>query len=62
MNTLFREAGPTIANTVTYVIPIVSTFAGVTFLAEHITWNQLLGAAVIIGGMALTQNTVARRQ
>lgn len=62
MNTLFREAGPTIANTVTYVIPIVSTFAGVTFLAEHITWNQLLGAAVIVGGMALTQNTVARRQ
>jgi len=62
MNTLFREAGPTIASTVTYVIPIVSTFAGVTFLAEHVTWNQLLGAAVIVGGMALTQNTAARRQ
>jgi drug/metabolite transporter (DMT)-like permease len=61
MNTLFREAGPTIASTVTYVMPIVSTIAGVTFLSERLAWNQLAGAVVIIGGMALTQRTVARR-
>jgi drug/metabolite transporter (DMT)-like permease len=61
MNTLYREAGPTIASTVTYVMPIVSTIAGISFLSERVTWNQLAGAAVIIGGMALTQRTVARR-
>lgn len=62
MNTLFREAGPTIASTVTYVMPIVSTIAGVGFLGEHLAWNQLAGATVIIGGMALTQKTVSRRE
>jgi drug/metabolite transporter (DMT)-like permease len=61
MNTLFREAGPTIASTVTYVMPIVSTIAGVGFLDERVTWNQLAGAAVIIGGMALTQRTLDRK-
>ena len=62
MNTLVREAGPTIASTVTYVMPIVSTIAGVGFLGERVALNQLLGAAVIVGGMALTQKTVARRE
>lgn len=60
MNTLIREAGPTIASTVTYVMPIVSTVAGVGFLGDRVAWNQLAGAAVIIGGMALTQRTVVR--
>ena len=60
MNTLIREAGPTIASTVTYVMPIVSTIAGVGFLGDRVAWNQLAGAVVIIGGMALTQNSVKR--
>lgn len=61
MNTLIREAGPTVASTVTYVMPIVSTIAGVVFLNEHLAWNQLAGAVVIIGGMALTQKSLVRR-
>jgi len=60
MNTLFREAGPTIASTVTYVMPLVSTIAGIGFLGESLTWNQLGGATVIVGGMALTQRTINR--
>jgi drug/metabolite transporter (DMT)-like permease len=39
----------------TYLIPVVSTLAGVLLLGEHLTWNQPLGAAIIVAGAALSQ-------
>ena len=47
---IIRDAGATVASTVTYVIPIFSTFAGVVLLGEPLTWNQPVGAAVIVVG------------
>jgi drug/metabolite transporter (DMT)-like permease len=52
---LIRDAGATTAATVTYLIPVVSTLAGVVLLGEQLTWNQPLGAAVIVAGAALSQ-------
>jgi drug/metabolite transporter (DMT)-like permease len=52
---LIRDAGATVAATVTYLIPVVSTLAGVLLLGEHLTWNQPLGAAIIMAGAALSQ-------
>ncbi|ANY07827.1 DMT family transporter [Pseudonocardia sp. HH130630-07] len=50
---LVRDAGATVASTVTYVVPVVATVAGVALLGERLSWNQPLGAAVILAGAAL---------
>jgi drug/metabolite transporter (DMT)-like permease len=52
---LVRDAGATVAATVTYVVPIVSTLAGVLVLGEALTWNEPAGTAVILIGAALSQ-------
>lgn len=43
-----RAAGPTVATTVTYLIPVVAVALGVTFLHERLAWPQLVGAAVVL--------------
>ena len=55
MNIVYRDAGPTVASTVTYVIPMISTSAGVLILKEKVAFHEVMGAAVIIGGLLLTQ-------
>jgi hypothetical protein len=40
---------------VTYLIPIVATAAGVLLLGESLSWNEPVGAVVILFGAALTQ-------
>jgi drug/metabolite transporter (DMT)-like permease len=52
---LVAEKGPTIGAMVTYLIPIVATAAGVLLLGESLSWNEPVGAAVILCGAALTQ-------
>jgi drug/metabolite transporter (DMT)-like permease len=52
---LVAEKGPTIGAMVTYLIPIVATVAGVLLLGESLSWNEPVGAAVILAGAALTQ-------
>ncbi|WP_225850567.1 DMT family transporter [Streptomyces sp. HPF1205] len=52
---LVAEKGPTIGAMVTYLIPIVATAAGVLLLGESLSWNEPVGAVVILVGAALTQ-------
>jgi EamA-like transporter family protein len=44
-----------VASTVTYLVPIFSTVLGVVVLGEGLSWNQPVGAAVVLLGEALTQ-------
>jgi len=48
-------AGATTASTVTYLIPLVSTALGVAVLGEALTWNEPLGAALVLAGAWLTR-------
>lgn len=48
---IVRAAGATTFSTVTYVIPLFSTVLGITLLGESLTWNQPVGAAVVLGAM-----------
>jgi drug/metabolite transporter (DMT)-like permease len=50
---VMREAGTTVAASVTYVIPVVSVALGVLLLHERLQWPQLLGAGVILGAALL---------
>jgi drug/metabolite transporter (DMT)-like permease len=52
---LVAEKGPTIGSMVTYLIPIVATAAGVLLLGESLSWNEPVGAVVVLTGAALTQ-------
>lgn len=53
-----RSAGPTIAATVTYLIPLVSTTLGIVVLGEALTWNQPVGGVITLVGVALAQGLI----
>lgn len=53
---LIRDAGATIASTVTYLLPLFSTVVGVLVLGEPLTWNEPAGALVVILGVAISQD------
>lgn len=59
---LMRAMGPTAAATITYVIPIVSTIAGIVLLGEELRWNEPVGAVVVLAGIAVGQGLLARRR
>jgi len=48
--------GATNASTVTYLTPLVGVVAGVLALGEHVTWNQPVGALVVVLGIAVSQD------
>jgi drug/metabolite transporter (DMT)-like permease len=56
-----RRAGATIASTVTYVIPLFATVCGVALLEEGLSWNEPLGALIVLLGVALAQGRVRVR-
>jgi drug/metabolite transporter (DMT)-like permease len=50
-----RARGSAVASTVTYVIPVVSTILGAAVLGESLYWNEPVGAAVMLAGIAISQ-------
>lgn len=56
-----RAAGSTVASTVTYVIPLFSTLLGAAVLSETLYWNQAVGAAIMLAGVAVSQGRLRRR-
>lgn len=52
---LIAAAGATVGSTVTYAVPVVSTFAGVVLLNETLTWNEPIGAVIVLVGAMLSQ-------
>ena len=59
---IIRAAGSAVASTVTYLIPVFSTLLGITVLGEALSWNEPVGAAVLIVGIAITQGRVHLRR
>ncbi|MGH3097355.1 MAG: DMT family transporter [Streptosporangiales bacterium] len=57
---LIRDAGATVASTVTYLVPVVAVAVGVGLLDEHLSWNEPLGAAVVLAGAVLVGQRGAR--
>jgi drug/metabolite transporter (DMT)-like permease len=56
---VIRSAGAVTAATVTYLVPLVATVAGVLLLGESLAWNQPAGALVILLGVAVSQGRLA---
>jgi drug/metabolite transporter (DMT)-like permease len=57
-----RGAGATVAATVTYLIPLVSTTLGIAVLGEPLTWNEPVGGVIVLVGVALAQGLLRPRR
>jgi drug/metabolite transporter (DMT)-like permease len=55
------HAPATIASSVTYLTPLFAVIAGAVFLHEALSWNEPIGAVLILGGAALAQGRFRRR-
>ncbi len=58
---ILRAAGAAVASTVTYLVPVFSTALGVAVLGEPLSWNQPVGALVLLSGIALSQGRIGLR-
>ena len=52
---IIRDAGATAASTVTYLVPVFATIAGVVLLSEQLTWNEPVGGLLVLLGVAASQ-------
>ena len=52
---LITESGASAASLVTYLIPVVAVALGVLVLGEHLQLHVLIGAAVVLLGVAVTR-------
>jgi len=55
---IMEAAGSAIASSVTYVTPLVAVIVGIIFLGERITWNEPVGALVVLIGAAIGQERI----
>ena len=55
---IMEAAGSAIASTVTYVTPVVAVIVGIIFFGEGITWNEPVGALVVLIGAAIGQERI----
>ncbi len=58
---IIRDAGATAASTVTYLVPVFATIAGVALLGEHLTWNEPVGGLLVLLGVAASQGRLRLR-
>jgi drug/metabolite transporter (DMT)-like permease len=58
---LVRHAPATIVSSVTYLTPVFAVIVGVAFLSESLSWNEPLGALLILIGAAVAQDRLHRR-
>ncbi|MEV0583781.1 DMT family transporter [Nonomuraea sp. NPDC050310] len=56
------RAGVTTTSTVTYTFPAVAALSGVVVLGESLTWNQPVGAVIILVAIAITQRAAAKQR
>lgn len=54
--------GATNASSVTYLTPVVGVALGVVVLSERVSWNEPVGALLVILGIAISQNRLSRHR
>jgi len=56
---VMQLAGSAIASSVTYLTPLVAIIVGIIFLNESITWNEPVGALIVLLGAAIAQERIS---
>ena len=59
---LVRHAPASVVSSVTYLTPIFAVIVGVAFLGESLTWNEPVGAVLILFGAAIAQGRLRPRR
>lgn len=59
---IIAAAGSSIASTVTYVTPVVAVIVGWLFKDEKLSWNQPVGAAIVVLGAAISQGRFQKQK
>jgi drug/metabolite transporter (DMT)-like permease len=59
---VLRAWGPTRQSTVTYVIPVVGVVLGVFVLGDRLSWNEPVGAVIVLLGILLAQGRLQKRR
>lgn len=54
-NNIVAAWGATNASTVTYLTPVVGVVLGIAVLREPLSWNEPVGMAVVVAGIAISQ-------
>ncbi len=57
---IVRAVGSIVAGAVTYLIPLFSTLLGVVVLGERLSWNEPVGAVVLLSGIAVAEGRLRR--
>jgi len=55
---LIADLGATTASTVNYLVPVVAIVASVLVLSDTVTWNMLVGVALVLAGLAFAERRV----
>ncbi len=59
---IVRAAGAGTASTVTYLVPLFATVLGIVVLGEALSWNEPVGAVVVLAGVAISQGRLRLRR
>jgi hypothetical protein len=54
---LIQDEGPTAASMTNYLTPVVAVLLGITFVDERLTWNLIIGTAMILVGLWIAERT-----
>jgi drug/metabolite transporter (DMT)-like permease len=56
---LLAQVGSAIGSAVTYMSPIVGVILGLVVLGEEVTWNEPIGALIVLFGAAVAQGRIS---
>jgi drug/metabolite transporter (DMT)-like permease len=59
---LIQDEGPTAAPMTNYLTLIVAVLLGIAFVDERLTWNLIIGTAMILVGLWIADHSWAERE
>jgi len=59
---LIQDEGPTVASMTNYLTPVVAVLLGIAVVGERLTWNLIIGTAMILVGLWIAEHRSAERE
>ena len=59
---LIQDEGPTAASMTNYLTPVVAVLLGIAFVDERLTWNLIIGTAMILVGLWIAEHNSDERE
>jgi drug/metabolite transporter (DMT)-like permease len=59
---LIQDEGPTAASMTNYLTPVVAVLLGIAFVDEQLSWNLIIGTAMILVGLWIAEHNSEERE